>query len=355
MVKCYNKNIFETGFKNYITQNIRGGEYMASIREVAKLAGVSPATVSRVINGTARVDEEKKKRVLDAISETGFVPNEVARSLFKKSAKIIGLILPTIENPFFTQLASAIEQTADEHGFRLVLCNTNGKTEREKTALSMLTSMNADGIILTTSNKETYESIDSCPIPVVITDRRIASDAMAGYVHSDHYEGGRLAAQHLIECGCKNIVCIRGPVNVSSARARYEGYYKLCQEKNIRIQVVDCDYDFEKGLEVTETILEKYPEVDGIIACNDIVAISVYRVLHSRNIRVPEDIQLIGYDNIRLARLVTPALTTIAQPIDEIGKKAAELIINHEFNNDEKEFVFETKLIQRDTTRKKGA
>ena len=105
---------------------------MSSIREVAKLAQVSPATVSRVINGTANVDEEKKKRVLHAISETGFIPNEVARSLFKKSAKIIGLILPSIENPFFTQMASAVERMADKYGYRLILCNTNDKPEREE-------------------------------------------------------------------------------------------------------------------------------------------------------------------------------------------------------------------------------
>lgn len=327
---------------------------MSSIREVAKLAQVSPATVSRVINGTANVDEEKKKRVLDAISETGFVPNEVARSLFKKSAKIIGLILPSIENPFFTQMANAVERTADKYGYRLILCNTNDKPEREKTAISMLASMNADGIILTTNNEETYESVNSCPIPVVITDRRIAAKALAGYVHSDHYEGGRIAAKHLIDCGCKNIVCIRGPVEVSSARARYEGYCKVCHEQNIKQQVVDCTYDFDKGLEVTETILSKYPDVDGIIACNDVVAISVYKVLNSKGIRVPEDVQIIGYDNIRLSKLVTPEVTTIAQPIDEIGQKAAELIINNDIDNNEKEFIFETKLIVRDTTKLKG-
>lgn len=325
---------------------------MASIRDVAKLAQVSPATVSRVMNGTANVDEEKRQRVLNAISETGFVPNEVARSLFKKSAKIIGLILPTIENPFFTQMASSIERTADEYGYRLVLCNTNAKPEREKTALSMLLSMNADGIILTTSNEETYESVNNCKIPVVITDRSIATEAMAGYVHSDHYKGGRLAAQHMIDCGCKNIVCIRGPKEVSSARDRYDGYCDVCHENNIEIQSLDCTYDFENGLVVTENILKKYPNVDGIIACNDVVAISVYKVLHSKGIRVPEDIQLIGYDNIRLCELVTPEITTIAQPIEAIGRKAAELLIRNDIDTNQKEYILETKLIERSTTKR---
>lgn len=328
---------------------------MPSIREVAKLAQVSPATVSRVINGTAKVDDEKRKRVLNVISETGFVPNEVARSLFKKSAKIIGLILPTIENPFFTQLASAIEQTADEYGYRLVLCNTNDQPEKERAAFSMLASMNADGIILTTNNEETYECVNQCPIPVVITDRGIETEAWAGYIHSDHYEGGRLAAQHLIDCGCQNIVCIRGPMEISSARDRYEGYRSVCCENHRQEQVIDCSYDFEQGLKVTETLIETFPEVDGIIACNDMVAISVYKVLHSKGIRVPEDVQLIGYDDIRLSVLMTPELTTIAQPVDKIGRKAAELIIRNDNHDNPKEFIFEAKLIQRDTTKLKGA
>ena len=125
---------------------------LASIRDVARLANVSPATVSRVMNNTANVDEEKRQRVLSAIKETGFVPNQVARSLFKKSAKLIGLIVPSIENPFFTQMASAIEKTADDMGYRILLCSSTDDVEKEKTMISMLTSMNADGIIITTSN-----------------------------------------------------------------------------------------------------------------------------------------------------------------------------------------------------------
>lgn len=325
---------------------------MASIREVAQLAQVSPATVSRVINGTAKVDDEKKERVLRAISETGFIPNEVARSLFKKSAKIIGLILPSIKNPFFTQLACAVEKTAEKKGYRVILCNTGNIFEKEKAAIQMLEAMNADGIILNTSNEGIYEYIKNCNMPVVTTDRRLAEGTAIGYVHSDHYKGGRLAIEHLLECGCSNIVCIKGLEGISSAKARYEGYSDVCKEMGLKEQVVECDYDFNAGLKITEELLEKYPDVDGIIACNDMVAISVYKVLYKRGISVPGDVQIIGFDNISLSELMTPELTTIAQPIDEIGIKAAELII--EKDNGQKEFVFETKLIVRETTKKKG-
>ena len=327
---------------------------MASIRDVAKIAKVSPATVSRVMNGTANVDEEKKQRVLEAIKETGFVPNEVARSLFKKSAKLIGLMLPSIENPFFAQLAGAIERKADKHGYRLVLCNTGASVEKEKAALQMLISMNADGIILTTSNDEIKEYTAKCNIPVIITDRSFdrnfdGSDTLK-YVHCDHYQGGRMATEHLISCGCKSIVCIKGQQEISSARDRYEGYRDVCKEKGIKEQTVDSAYDFDEGMKVTEALLKEFKDVDGIIACNDMVAISAYKVLHKKNIQVPERIQLIGFDDIALSRLMTPELTTISQPVEDIGAKAAELIILKD-ESAKQEYIFEAKLVERETTK----
>lgn len=327
---------------------------MASIREVAKLAGVSPATVSRVMNGTANVDDEKKARVLQAISETGFVPNAVARSLFKKSARMIGLIIPSITNPFFTQMASAIEKTADEYGYRLIFCNTGTDLEKEKAALTMLTSMNADGIILTTSNDEIEPYVEQCSVPVVITDRLFKKKSRNNYVHCDHYAGGRLAIEHLIDCGCKNIVCVKGPQHISSAKARYDGYRDVCKEHGIAEQTIECDYDFNAGLVTTEGMLMRYPDVDGVIACNDMVAISIYKVLRKKGIKVPEQIQIIGFDGVYLSDLITPELTTVAQPIEEIGRKAAELIIHKDENQGEKEYVLPAKLIMRETTRQKG-
>ena len=323
---------------------------MSSIREVAKLAGVSPATVSRVINNSANVDEEKKDRVLRVISETGFVPNEVARSLFKKSAKTIGLILPSIENPFFTQLSSVIEQTADQYGYRIVLCNTGSDFKKERSMMQMLASMNADGIIITTSNEGIKSFIEHSDIPVVITDRQIHKLTKADYVHCDHFEGGKLATRHLMDCGCKNIVCLKGPQELSSARARYEGYQFVCKEHGYEEQAIECLYDYHAGLVATEELLKQYPQVDGIVACNDMVAISVYKVLHKKGIKVPEHIQIIGYDDIALASLMAPELTTIRQPVEDIGKMAAELIVCRR-NEKKNEYVFKPQLIQRETTK----
>ena len=159
---------------------------MTSIRDVAKLAGVSPSTVSRVINGTAKVDEEKMQRVLNAISETGFKPNEVARSLFKKSSRIIGVIAPDIENPFFTEMAKAIEGEAYARGYRMTLCYSENKPEKEKESIRMLSRMNADGIILMTNNEEIDAEVKDCGIPVVAVDRRINADGELAFVEADH-------------------------------------------------------------------------------------------------------------------------------------------------------------------------
>ncbi len=323
---------------------------MASIREVAKLANVSPSTVSRVINGTANVDEEKKRRVLKAIDESGFTPNEVARSLFKKSSKTIGVIVPSITNPFFTEMSSAIEKTANEYGYRMTICNTSGNVEKEKNAISMLTSMNVDGIVITTSNQELKKILENCETPIVAIDRVISKNTAGGYIHCDNYEGGRIAAQHLIQNGCKSIVCVRGLESISSARERYQGYLDVCTEQGIREQSIRCDYSFTEGLTMTEKLLEEFPDVDGIIACNDMVAISIYKVLCRRGIRVPEDIQLVGYDNISLAHLMTPELTTVAQPIEKMGVKAVKMLIRKETKG-YKEYIFSPELIIRETTK----
>lgn len=327
---------------------------MSSIREVAKLAGVSPATVSRVMNGTANVNEEKRERVLRAISETGFVPNEVARSLFRKSAKIIGLVLPDIDNPFFTQLADAIEQEADANGYRVILYNTRNDFEKEKMALQMLTSMNADGIIFTRTNEKLQPFVASTPIPVVVTDTVFSGGQASAYVHCDFYQGGRMATEYLLECGCQKIVCMKGPQKLSSARARYEGYRDVCAEKQLEERTVETDFSFNMGLTAAEEMLEKYPDADGIVACNDMVAISAYKVLHKNHISVPDQVQIIGFDDIFLSTLLTPELTTITQPIKAIGTKAAELIIHSDVQemNMEK-YIFPVSLVERETTRRK--
>lgn len=326
---------------------------MATIREVAQLAGVSPSTVSRVMNGTAHVDEAKKRRVLEAIVKTSFQPNELARALYKKSSKIIGLIVPNIENPFFSELARVIEEAAFGHGFRLLLCNSNNDAEKERININMLNQMKADGIILITNSGQTGQMIAGCTLPVVIVDRHVPDTGEIAFIESDHYAGGRLATQYLIDCGCRKITCLCGPQMFTSGALRFRGYQDVCRKNNIAERLIECEYSFESGRTAAEKLLELFPDTEGVAAANDMVAISAYKVFRSRGIRVPEDIQIIGFDDIRFSTLVSPEVTTIRQPIEEMGRRAVDII--YRFGNGldfEKESIFPVELVERETTRR---
>ena len=325
---------------------------MVSIREVAKKAGVSPATVSRVINGTANVDPAKKERVLTVIEETGFKPNELARALFKKSSKIIGVIVPNIENAFFSELARAIEEEAYQNNYRILLCNSQNDTEKELLNIQTLSQLQADGIIIMTNSEGLAGKIGDCSVPFVILDRKIEGLNEIAFIEADHYKGGRMAMEHLLRCGCKNVVCMRGPQKFSSGQQRFLGYQDVCRENGLKEQWLDCDYDYEEGLHAAEKLLREYPDVDGILACNDMVAIAAYKILLNKGLRVPEDVQLMGFDNIRFSRLFAPEFSTIIQPIREMGTLAVQVIVR--YANGEpirKENVFDVSLMERQTTK----
>lgn len=325
---------------------------MISIKEVAKRAGVSPSTVSRVINGTAPVDSVKKERVLAVIHETGFKPNKLARALFKKSSKIIGVIVPNIENAFFGELARAIEEEAYRNDYRILLCNSQNDTKKEILNIQTLDQLNADGIIIMTNSDSLAAQVKDCQVPFVILDRKIEGLDEIAFIEADHYKGGMLAMEHLLECGCRNIVCMRGPQKFSSGQKRFQGYQAVCRKYGVKEQWLDCDYDYEDGLRVAEEVLKTYPEVDGILACNDMVAFAVYKVLLTKGYRVPEDIQLIGFDNIRFSRLLAPEFSTIIQPIGKMGTLATQLIIQHANGKPfQKENVFDISLVKRQTTK----
>ena len=325
---------------------------MATIREIAHLAGVSPATVSRVINGTVRVDEEKKSRVLAVIEETGFQPNELARALYKQSSRMIGLIVPDIVNPFFSELAAVIEEQADENGYHILLCNSDNDAEKEEKNIRLLGRMKADGIILITNNNKTGRMIRDCGMPVVVVDRHLKNGGEIAHIESDHYKGGRLATQCLVDGGCRHIICMRGPQAFTSGRLRFKGYNDVCAEHKLKTAHVDTEYNYASGMAAAKELLRKYKSVDGIVAANDMVALSTYKVLTENGLRVPEDVALIGFDDIGFSELVTPAITTIRQPIRAMGSRAIEIICNSIRGLPfKKTNIFDVTLIERDTTR----
>lgn len=326
---------------------------MTSIRDVAKLAGVSPATVSRVMNGTAKVDPEKSRRVLSAIEEVGFVPNQAARSLVKKSARLLGLIIPNLQNPFFTQLAADIEDAAERRGFHVFFCTVGQETARVRGALQVLMSMNVSGVILTVSNPEIEKMVSDYTIPIAAVDCMENVQHASFSVHCDYYSGGRMATEHLLSCGCKKIICIQGDQTLFSARMRYEGYRDVCAERKIPEYTLSCDYDFRAGMQMTEDLLRRYPDADGILACNDLVAVSVVKILSKNQISIPRQVQLIGFDDISLTELMTPSLTTIHQPTKEMAEYAVDCLAAERSPSETGDAakVLPVSLVVRETTR----
>lgn len=330
---------------------------MAHISDVAKLAGVSSATVSRVINGTARVTEEKARRVRQAIAETGFKPNEIARSLYKKSSRMIGYIVPSILNIFLNEIGRAIEDEAFQNGYKVVLCNSDEDPGKEAAYIKMLSSMNADGIIITANNEHLDEEIRNCLLPIVVLDKNAGARYTAS-VQSDNYTGGRIAAEHLIECGCRRIVLMRGPQQYSSSQQRFLGYVDACNEHGIQPLFISSDFSYEEGLRGAQELLQRFPDTEGVLATSDMVALSLYKFLFSHGRKIPEDMMIVGYDGVELSELMTPELTTVAQPIEMIGRRAVQLILEQVGTGriEQKENILPVTLKKRETTlQKQGA
>lgn len=325
---------------------------LALISDVAKLAGVSSATVSRVINGTAKVSEEKARRVREAIAETGFSPSEIARSLYKKSSRIIGYIVPSILNIFLNEIGRAIEDEAFSNGYRVILCNTDQNPAKEAAYIKMLSSMNADGIIITANNEHLDEELENCKLPVVVLDKSVGAQYNAS-VQSDNYQGGKMSTEHLIRCGCRKIVLMRGPQQYASSQQRFLGYVDACNEHHIQPLFVNSGFNWEEGRGGALELFRRFPDAEGILATSDMVALSLYKLLYEQGKSVPDDMMIVGYDGIVLSELMTPALTTVAQPVETIGRKAVKLILEQVETGkiEQKENILPVSLVIRETTK----
>lgn len=323
---------------------------MPTIKDVAKKANVSVATVSRVINNTGYVNHETRKIVETAIDELGYVPNELARSLFRKKSNIIGLIVPHISTYFFAELIEALEQPIMEHGYKLMIFNSKDDIEIEKKYINVFSQYNIDGLILV-ANTQSVRSYLNLKIPMITIDHII--DNSIPSITSDNVQGGELAARKLIASGAKKIIHFRGPSVLITVVDRARGFYQVMDEENIDVHSFDLDFK-APDLDDIEMFIKKHPDVDGIFCSSDIIAMYVISVLTKLNYKVPEDVQVIGFDNIELSSVLIPTLTTIAQPIEEMGKKTIEYLIDmiNKKELDELHHLIPVTLIERDSTKK---
>ncbi|HLE92929.1 MAG TPA: LacI family DNA-binding transcriptional regulator [Anaerolineales bacterium] len=305
---------------------------MATIREVAESAGVSYATVSHVINNTRLVSPETRERVVAAMGALHYRPNALARSLRQGKTNTIGLVLPDSANPFFAEISRSIEDAAFKKGYSVFLCNTELDTQRELFYVDVLSKKQVDGIIFVAAGDQA-DSVDFLlrrSMPLVMVDRNVPT-VEADAVLTDNQLGGFLATRHLLELGHTRIACIAGPSSITPSAERIIGYRKALEQAGISYDenlIVRGDYHAQSGMEITHSLLAMTPRPTAIFALNDLMAIGALRAATEAGFSIPNDLAVVGYDDLEIARFTNPPLTTIAQPKKEIGRQAVSLLVD---------------------------
>jgi LacI family transcriptional regulator len=304
---------------------------MSTISDVAKRAGVSTMTVSRVVNNSGYISQETQERVEKAIAELGYVPNALARSLRFNQTKTIALVLTDITNPFFTTIARGVEDTASDAGYTVLFCNTDESIAEERKYLHMLLAQRVGGIILVPSLSipESVEFVQEHDTPVVVLDRRIPG-VQADVVRCDSVQGAYDLVRLLLSLGHERIAVFSGPDGTSTATDRVFGYRKALSEAGIDLNKeleFYGSFTLQSGRDMTVKAVKKYPRPTAIFAANNFIAIGALKALQELNIRVPEDIALVSFDDLPSALIVTPFLTVAAQPAYEMGKRAIEILL----------------------------
>lgn len=337
---------------------------MHTIFDVAKEAGVSKSTVSRVLNHDKKVKDETRILVEEAIKKLEYSPSYFAQGIRTRKTMTIAMLVPEYTNVFYNEMFRGVEDVALQHGYLVLICNTERHSTSEVEYTKELIKRQVDGIIYNTytSNGEIIEYLKelSKQLPVVFMNRLFSASEDISYVVTDGYQSTEKAVNYLIERGHKKIGYIRHNKSISVTEERYEGYKKGLEKNHIKFQkeyVYEVRYETEPdyiklGQEAARYFAGLKEKPDAILAAIDTMAIGCIQGLKKEGIRVPEDISIIGYDNISLSELIDPPLTTIAQPIRQLGRTAAEIVIAKiEGRKIEDKIEFEGELILRDSTK----
>lgn len=298
---------------------------------MAKRAGVAVSTVSRVLNRSGYVSPGTRKKVLEAVKEMNYEPNQVARSLVGKDSKTIGLILPDIMNPFFPALARGVEDAARRYGFAVILGNTDNEAKHQEAYLRTMQQKQVDGIIITGTNvcDRMVQQLLQQGMKILLIDRPMQVEGV-DLVACDNIAGALKATTCLLELGHRNISFISGPLALGPAKDRLEGYRRALHTYGIPFRneyVAEGDFRYERGYEAMQELLTLPELPTAVFASNDLMAIGAIKAIEKAGLQVPGDISVVGYDDIMLASLFKPALTTVIQPCYRMGAAAAELLI----------------------------
>ncbi len=300
---------------------------MATIQDVAQHAHVSIATVSRVLNGTTYVNEEVAARVRAAVKELHYQPSRAAQAMRANRSKIIGLLISDIQNPFFTALIRGVEDVANRNGYSLILCNSDENPRKEQQYIEVLCSERVAGAIVvpTSENSQKLRLFREYEIPFVSVDRRV-KDRTTDAILIDNVNGAYEAVMHLISNGYRRIGVITGPVSTTTGRERLEGYRKALREAGfVSDPALECIDDFKSvgGYKGANTLLDLEQPVDALFVTNNLMTLGALEAIHERHLHIPDDIAIVGFDEMPWAALSSISLTTVTQPVYELGSTAA--------------------------------
>lgn len=296
------------------------------LEDVAAAAGVSKTTVSRVLNHRGYLSEKTIAKVQKAMQELDYRPNIIARQLYKQRTDLVGMIFPTVDNSFFSQLEAEMERQLYRNGYKVLIGNSQNDPAKEENYLQQLLTHQVDGLIVGTQNRGLI-GYQHANLPVVAIDQVVGKNIPV--VSSDNYQGGLLATQRLLDDGCRHIIHTNGPLGLDTpTQKRREAYEHLMTKNNLPAITYHLDFNISTidKERVFRRIFEEHPEVDGIFAANDTDASTIINLASEYGKRIPEDLKIVGYDGSNVTRLLLPGLTTIQQPIDEMADLAVQLL-----------------------------
>lgn len=308
-----------------------------TIKDIASYTGFSVTTISLVLNNKAnKIPQHTKDLIMDAVKKLDYRPNQVAVGLVKKRTQTIGLIISDVSNVFFSTLAKGVEDACRKQGWNLILCNTNDVHERDLSYIEVLAAKGVDGVLFCMSRdsdkekaKESIELLKRLKIPFVMIDRYL-EEADCSSVIVNHMQGGYAAAKHLLGLGHRRIGCVTGPLALQDSKERYMGYQKALKEYGLVCEpewIFEGDYDWESGMRAAEYFSGEGLDVSAIFAFNDMSAYGVYNGLKKKGYSVPGDISLIGYDDIFFSEILDVPLTTVRQPVYDMGVEGVKLLL----------------------------
>ena len=327
---------------------------IVTIKDIAEKLGLSYSSVSRALNNKAGVSDDTRKAIMQVASDLGYSPNELARSLVSKSSSTIGVILPDIKNTYFSEVLQGILDGAAEANFTSIFCISNWSKEREIQYIAELQQKRIKGLILKRTNDYTEYTQKDIGVPAVIIENRNI-DANFSYVEVDNHLGGTIATRHLLDCGYRNIAFVGGLKNARSCALRYKGYLGELKSSGIEFvkdRVSFGEFTLDSGYLQTKFLLEKRPEIDAFFGSNDVISLGILKYLHERQYKVPEQIGVIGFDNIQLSDYPSISLSTISQPTYSIGRSAFNLLSEQIQGSPSHRVIFQPELVIRGTTSK---